>query len=197
MKKLASAVCWEGEKVKGSRFIAHLIPVSVRSDVSQHLSLLWDKHPKATHICFAWRLFDGNSLCSDDGEPKGSAGLPILRHLDGAQLVDVLAAVVRFYGGTKLGVGGLIRAYGGAVSQALRLAKIEEYVLRRMISIQLNYSDYKLLTCVCVRHQVQILNVDFEDNVRFKGLVPLHRVEKFLSELKSAVCGRITYVLEE
>ena len=196
MKKLASAVCWEGEKVKGSRFIAHLIPVSVRPDVSHQLSLLWNKYPKATHICFAWRLFEGGFLSSDDGEPKGSAGLPILRHLDGAQLVDVLGAVVRFYGGTKLGVGGLVRAYGGAVSQALKLAKVEEYVLWKTITAQLNYNDYTVLTTVCAQHQVQVLSVDFEERISFKGLVPLTAVEEFLCDIKAKTCGRVTCLLE-
>ena len=195
MKKLASAVCWEGEKVRGSRFIAHLIPISARSDVSYQLKILWEKYPKAARICYAWRLTQGNSLYCDDGEPKGSAGQPILRHLEGAQVVHVLGAVVRFYGGTKLGVGGLIRAYGGAVSQALAMAKTEEYVLRKTIKIESSYNQYKNLISLCERHEVKILEVDFHEKISVTAGIPLNSMEFFLSELHSY--KGVTYSLEK
>ena len=197
MKKLASAVCWEGEKVKGSRFVTHLIPISTRSEVSHQLSLLWDAYPKATHICYAWRLFEEGFLCCDDGEPKGSAGAPILRHLDGAQLVDVLGAVVRFYGGTKLGVGGLVRAYGGGVSQALKVAYVEDYILTKTIKMELSYSYYKSLISLCELHNIQVLATDYEEKISLRAKVPLNSLESFLSNIQSVGYGRVTYLLED
>ena len=197
MKKLKSAICWEGDKVKGSRFVAHLTPLLSRSDASKNLTLLRERYFKATHVCFAWRLSDGSFLCSDDGEPKGSAGLPILRHLEGAELVDVLGVVVRFYGGTKLGVGGLIRAYGGALSQALKIADVAEFIPKKQINIEVLYPDYQKLISLCQRHRIDILSIEFEARVRLKVCVPLRGLEAFLEETKNTACGRITCLLED
>ncbi|MBM76126.1 MAG: hypothetical protein CMK59_12055 [Proteobacteria bacterium] len=180
MKKLKKAVCYTGDRIKGSRFIANLIPITERSDVVNHLALLREEHSKATHICFAWRIVDGSFSCSDDGEPKGSAGLPILRHLEGFNLIDVLAVVVRYYGGTKLGIGGLIRAYGGAVSEALRLAEIEEFVERKKIKIEVDYANYRWAKSVCQQYEIQISNIDFGEKVLVDGLIPLKRKAGFL-----------------
>src|SRR6476660_5099192 len=96
-------------KDRGSRFIAYAYPIQTADDFKKHLQLLKKEHPKAVHHCFAFRIgLDGNNFrVSDDGEPSGSAGKPILGQIDSKQIVNVLVVVVRYFGGTLLGVPGL------------------------------------------------------------------------------------------
>jgi putative IMPACT (imprinted ancient) family translation regulator len=109
-------------RVKGSTFLAHAAPAddedSARAVLALREKTLWD----ATHHCSAWSLRDGIRRANDHGEPSGSAGAPILAALDGAGLTDAVVVVTRWYGGTKLGVGGLVRAYGDAAAAALEAA---------------------------------------------------------------------------
>ena len=105
---------------KGSRFVALLRPVAGEGEAEAALAELGGAHRGATHLCWAWRLgAPARERSSDAGEPHGTAGLPMLQVLRGAELSDVLAVVLRWYGGVKLGKGGLARAYAGAVREAL------------------------------------------------------------------------------
>jgi len=113
-------------KDKGSRFLAFAFPVGSEDEIKQHLADLRKKYHDARHHCFAWRLgADMNRFRSnDDGEPAGSAGLPILGQIRSRNLTDILVVVVRYFGGTLLGVGGLINAYRSATSDSLEKAAI-------------------------------------------------------------------------
>jgi len=109
-------------EIKKSRFLAWVEPVTDRSAVQARLAELRSQYSDARHVCFAFYV-DGASGMSDDGEPSGTAGKPIFNVISHKHLVNVLAVVVRYFGGVKLGAGGLVRAYGGAVSQALEQAE--------------------------------------------------------------------------
>ena len=105
---------------KGSRFLAIVTPVADQKAAKECLEAIRAHHAQATHHCWAWRIgWPSRERSSDAGEPAGTAGLPILHVLRGAELTDVLAVVVRWFGGTKLGRGGLARAYSGAIREAL------------------------------------------------------------------------------
>lgn len=110
-------------KDRGSKFIAYAYPVQTTEDCKLYLQALKKEHPKAAHHCFAYRLgTDGNTFrVSDDGEPSGTAGKPILGQIDSKQLTDTLVIVVRYFGGTLLGVPGLIQAYKSATAMVLQL----------------------------------------------------------------------------
>ena len=128
-------------KDRGSRFIAYTFPIETVADFREHLALVKKEHPKATHHCFAYRLgIDGNNFrVSDDGEPSGSAGKPILGQIDSKGATNVLIIVVRYFGGTLLGVSGLINAYKTAASLALQVTP----VVPRPILINYRFSfDY-------------------------------------------------------
>lgn len=112
-------------RVRGSRFLALVWPVADEPAVEKHLAACRRTHHDATHIAFAYRLRNGRYRASDAGEPAGTAGRPILAAVDAAGLVDVLAVVARWFGGTKLGTGGLARAYGDAIRAALRAAGVD------------------------------------------------------------------------
>ena len=119
--------------IKKSRFIACIQPVADRASAQAVVQQLWAQHPDATHICWAL-LAGGQSAAVDDGEPSGTAGRPMLEVLRHHDLEGVLATVVRYFGGVKLGAGGLVRAYTDAVAQALQRA--EKVPLRRLCTQQ-------------------------------------------------------------
>ncbi|TNE79218.1 MAG: YigZ family protein [Bacteroidetes bacterium] len=130
-------------KEKGSKFLAFVFPVVDESDIKTKLLDLKTQYPDATHHCYAWLLGANRERerANDDGEPNNSAGRPILRQLYGANLTNVLAVVVRYYGGTKLGVPGLIQAYGGATKMALELSETVELDLRKTYTIEYEFQD--------------------------------------------------------
>ena len=127
-------------EIRKSRFIALAIPVADRDAAMAELRRLREAHPTATHVCWAL-LAGGQSGMSDDGEPSGTAGRPILEVLRHHDLEGVLAAVVRYYGGVKLGAGGLVRAYTDAIASALRNAPVVERVAQSRLAIEIGYAD--------------------------------------------------------
>ena len=128
-------------KDRGSKFLAYAYPVTSTNDVKEQIQLLKKEHPRAVHHCFAYRLgTDGKQYrANDDGEPSGSAGKPMLGQIDSAGLTNVLAVVVRYFGGTLLGVPGLINAYKTAVAEALKEAVIIEKWIEDFFEISFDY----------------------------------------------------------
>lgn len=134
-------------KDRGSRFLAYAFPIQTADDFKKHLKNLKEEHPKAVHHCFAYRLgTDGTAFrAGDDGEPSGTAGKPILGQIDSKNLTNTLVVVVRYFGGTLLGVPGLINAYKTATSLALQLTPIVEKPI--LVPYELEF-DYTLMNDV-------------------------------------------------
>lgn len=134
-------------EIKKSHFIATCVAVSSPEEAQEAITRL--RCPDATHNCWAWRIGDAYRF-NDDGEPGGSAGRPILAAIDGQQFDGVLAHVVRYFGGIKLGVGGLVRAYGNTVAECLRTAEKKEIIAQVSIGFSVGFSDtyaiYGLIT---------------------------------------------------
>jgi len=130
-------------KDRGSKFLAYVYPVKEVSDFKEKLAALKKEHPKAVHHCFAYRLgLDGNNYrVSDDGEPSGTAGRPILGQIDSKQLTNVLIVVVRYFGGTLLGVPGLINAYRTAASLALQITPVVQKPVLLPYRLQFDYTQ--------------------------------------------------------
>jgi uncharacterized YigZ family protein len=126
--------------IRKSRFISYAIPVADRDAAMHELRRLREAHPNATHVCWAL-LAGGQSGMSDDGEPSGTAGRPILEVLRHHDLDGVLAAVVRYYGGVKLGAGGLVRAYTDAIATALQNAERVERIAQVQLAVEVSYPD--------------------------------------------------------
>jgi uncharacterized YigZ family protein len=126
---------------RGSKFLAYAYPVSTATAIKEKLQALKKEHPKANHHCYAWRLgTDGTQYrANDDGEPAGSAGKPILGQIDSFGLTNVLVVVVRYFGGTLLGVPGLINAYKTVTAQALEAAPKTEKWIEEMVEINFDY----------------------------------------------------------
>ncbi len=130
--------------IKKSRFIACVQPVADRAAAQAIVAQLWAEHPGAAHVCWAL-LAGGQSAANDDGEPSGTAGRPMLEVLRHQDLDGVLATVVRYFGGVKLGAGGLVRAYTDAVAQALRTAEKIPQVRQRLLRCEVPYALEGLL----------------------------------------------------
>ncbi|MGB0431912.1 MAG: IMPACT family protein [Bacteroidia bacterium] len=128
-------------KDRGSRFIAYAIRVSSKEEAEQNVAKLHDQHPKSRHVCYAYQL-QNEYRANDDGEPSGSAGLPILNQIKSAGVQNTLVAVVRYFGGTKLGVSGLINAYKISAKEALE--KSETIETEDEISFIIKF-DYALM----------------------------------------------------
>jgi uncharacterized YigZ family protein len=126
-------------RVRGSTFLGHALPVDSEEAARERLAELRTRFWDATHNCSAWRLRSGPYRASDDGEPSGSAGLPILAAIEGADLVDCLVVVTRYFGGTRLGVGGLVRSYGDAAAAALAAAPRRTGLLAARVRVRYAY----------------------------------------------------------
>jgi len=152
---------------RGSRFLARLEPVADEEAAKQHLAALAARHPDASHHCWAWRLGSPpRERSSDAGEPAGTAGRPILRALRGAGVSDVLAVVSRWFGGTRLGRGGLARAYGGAVRAALAATAVGERLAYETIAVTVPYALFGELQRLVQPPEIELASADYGESVR-------------------------------
>ncbi len=153
--------------IKKSRFIGCVRSVSGRAEAQQVVAALWAEHPTATHVCWAL-LAGGQSAGVDAGEPSGTAGRPMLEVLMRQELEGVLATVVRYYGGTPLGAGGLVRAYTDSVAQAL--LKADKVPIRRWLvrNCQVPYAQEGQVRRLLEQHEARLQAVQHHDQVRLQ-----------------------------
>ena len=168
--------------IKKSRFIAYVEPVQNAQDAKDRIREIRDQYSDARHVCFAFYVA-GNSGMSDDGEPSGTAGKPIFNVLNHKSLENILAVVVRYFGGIKLGAGGLSRAYGGAVSQALENAVYQPIEEWRQLNLAFPFALESSIRRVCLNFSVQLENVEYRDQVSAQ----LRVVDSILPEVQAAL----------
>lgn len=161
-------------KDKGSRFIAYAYPILAADEVKNIVENVRQQHHKARHWCYAYRLgVDGNQFrANDDGEPSGSAGRPILGQIDSFELTDVLVVVVRYFGGTLLGVSGLIRAYKTSTQMALQAAQIIEKNIDKTVTICCDYAYLHDAIHIAKSHQARIVQQDLQLNCCLTVAIP-------------------------
>lgn len=153
---------------QGSRFLAVVLPAASEDTARKHLETLGTEHPDATHHCWAWRLGrPPRERSSDAGEPAGTAGMPILQALRGADLSDVLAVVSRWYGGTKLGKGGLARAYAGATRAALENLQVAHRFPTVRLPLELSYDQVGAVRRLVHPPDVEIVDEEYGERVRW------------------------------
>lgn len=128
--------------IKKSKFIGIIIPIDSIDDVNSNLIKLKEEYKNATHYCYAFKLINNKGF-SDDGEPNKTAGIPILNVLEGEELINVLVIVIRYFGGIKLGPGGLIRAYSNTCKEVIKKCTKVDLIKGLEISISFNYSNEK------------------------------------------------------
>jgi uncharacterized YigZ family protein len=190
-RTIAQPLRYEIEKIKGSRFIADVAPVSDDDAAEAFLAQVREAFPDATHHCSAWLIDPEHTRFSDDGEPSGSAGMPILRQLQGSGLVQVAAVVTRYYGGTKLGTGGLVRAYGAAARAALDAAEVVEHIITRSIRITHGYDLTAAVQSVLSEYHLEPVESTYETEVQLTLAVPEEQAEAFVRELGERTAQRV------
>lgn len=184
-------------KVKGSSFIADIVPVANKEAIDLALTAIRKEFYDATHHCFAYRLGPTGSIlrAADDGEPSGTAGKPILLILTSAKLTDVLLVVTRFYGGTKLGTGGLARAYAESAQQAVSMAKIKQVLLTQEITLTFSYDDSSHVERMLSQYEAIKGDSIYLDSVQMKVQLRRSRVEPFIAQITESLHGRVGYWL--
>lgn len=191
MKRLKTAS--EAEiVVKKSRFIAIALPISSLDEVKTLVREVWQRHPEATHVVHAAVIGDSGSLysCSDDREPKNTAGRPALEVLKGSGITDIIVCIVRYFGGTLLGTGGLVKAYGDAVREVLRTVETEEIVRRTGFSILTGYEFYDRIRRALPSYDISGLEEDFGEGIRIRGEIAETQKEAFDELFSSLTMGR-------
>ena len=178
------------EKIKRSIFIAELEPCNDEKEARDFLARVIAEHRDATHNCRAY-VIDGVEYSSDDGEPSGTAGKPILNAIKHSGLVNVMIIVTRYFGGVKLGVRGLIDAYGGVAAKALELAGRIEKIKTFPINISLEYNSMGTITKLLETHGAINLSWEYGENVSVKADVPENFFENLIRELEQFKARKI------
>ncbi|NOY24858.1 MAG: YigZ family protein [Oligoflexia bacterium] len=190
-RTLASRIEHQPDPVKGSRFIGLAAPVSTEEQAASLLDEARQRWPDTTHHCWAWRLVDERARSSDAGEPGGSAGRPILAMIDGHRLHGVAVVVTRWFGGTKLGIGGLIRAYGGCAGQTLDRGQIVARVPTTDLWVEHEYPDTGAVQAVLGSKGIAPRDTSWGVRVRMRLCVPTDQTQDLVDALRNATSGRI------
>ncbi len=174
---------------KKSEFLGFAYPVATEEDAIDHIREIRKKYSDARHCVYAYVLREQNkSRYTDDGEPSGTAGMPVLDCIRKSDLQDCLVIVVRYFGGTLLGTGGLVRAYTAAATDAIRDASVVEYRMMQDIEVCCSYNDYqKLLQAIS---SVFVDDTDFADMVRIQLHLPEECTEHFVDEVRDLTARR-------
>ena len=185
--------------LKKSRFIGHISSVQTEDEATIFIKKIKTKYWDASHNVYAYSLRDGqNRRYSDDGEPQGTAGMPVLDVLLKEDIFDAVLVVTRYFGGTMLGAGGLVRAYSHTAKQAIDEAGIKIIKLYTVMSIDCPYSDYKSINSLIIEFLGVIVSCDFLDTIQLIFKIPNDEKELFVKKFNDLVFGRIEInVMEE
>jgi uncharacterized YigZ family protein len=173
-------------KDRGSKFIAYAYPAQTVEDCKQCLQQLKKEHPKAVHHCFAYRLgWDGNLFrVSDDGEPSGTAGRPILGQIDSKELTNIVVIVVRYFGGTLLGVPGLIQAYKSVTAMALQLVPVVQKPIEVTYDLHFDYTLMNEVMIIVKQYGCSVVGQEMQLFCLLKIGIPKARLDEVLYKLK-------------
>jgi uncharacterized YigZ family protein len=170
-------------KVQGSRFISHILHASSAEDAVVKYEETKKKFHDATHNCFAYRIDENQFRYSDDGEPSDTAGRPMFQVLEGRKILQVLAVVTRYFGGTKLGTGGLIRAYSDSVKDGLQKIKLIEKIKSKEVKITTRYDLLPDVNKIISKYSGLVVTSDYSEKVVLVCQIPLSRYESFQKEM--------------
>lgn len=183
----------EGEITeKKSRFICNIYHIENENEISTYIEALRKKHYQAKHVCYAAILGEAGDIkkYSDDGEPSGTAGRPMLEMLSGRELTNVLVCVTRYFGGVLLGTGGLLRAYTDALDDALDNAIIVTRRLCRKVVCQVDYQTVGKIKYKLENYEAEVVNEEYSDRVKITISIPDEKTEAFLAFVTEISSGR-------
>ena len=181
----------EIDKIKGSRFIGLARPCATIEDVEVWSQELWGRYASARHVCWAYRGAHPDHIrYVDDGEPSGTAGKPILTVIEGRGLESTAVAVVRYFGGTKLGTGGLARAYSTAAQAVLEACPIQELLLRTQLTFSVAYGFESTLMYLLTQNQAQILSRDYQAQATITAILTQQAADIICTEVVERTANR-------
>lgn len=188
MKEAYFTIYQNGEhqiEIKKSKFICHLFRIESEEQAKEYIAKIKKEHYKANHNCSAYMLGENFEIqrSSDDGEPSGTAGVPMLEVLKKNQLQNTLAIVTRYFGGIKLGAGGLIRAYSTSVSEALKEIGIVQGKLQQLLDITIDYHQLGKLQNYLENEQISIQEIDYLEQITVKVAIDINQCESFQNAL--------------
>ena len=184
---------------KKSRFIATVKPVKTEAEAIAFIESLKKKYWNATHNCFAYVIGEHFQVqrCSDDGEPSGTAGKPMLDVLLGEEIHDTVVVVTRYFGGTLLGTGGLVRAYQASTKAGLEASTVITKMHGHKVSVGTDYTGLGKIQYILGQRGIQILDSEYTDRVELRVLVPEAEVKSVLDEIKEGTNGQAKMELLE
>lgn len=180
---------------KKSRFIATAIHVESEEEAIAHIESFKKRYWDARHNCYAFILGMGSETMrfSDDGEPQGTAGKPILEVLKGRELTNILVIVTRYFGGVLLGTGGLVRAYTDSTVEALNNASLKQMCLMQEVSISVDYSSIGKLKYILANEGIEIVDEQYTDMVVVKAAIQLKNVDNMINKITDATSGKAVF----
>lgn len=178
--------------IKKSRFITTLLPIENASDAEEKLAILNKKYSDATHNCYAYisNIIATEQRFSDNGEPQGTAGIPMLDVLKKRRVYMTLAVVTRYFGGIKLGASGLVRAYSESVATALDEADIRKFVVSDIANVVISYNVYEKINEFISLSEGKVITTEYSDNVSITFAVPTDNYEKLKEKIIDFTNGR-------
>ncbi len=187
------------EVIRRSRFITTADYTPTVEAAQQFIQEIRSEFADASHNCWAYLVGPPGSTAhvgmSDDGEPSGTAGRPMLAVLQGSGVGDITVVVTRYFGGTKLGTGGLVRAYAGGVKAVLEALPLTEKVERSTVRIEIPYALFEPLQRVLPEYEAEITDQQFAEAVTLEIRLPVEHVERFTARVQDMSRGRATYVV--
>lgn len=178
---------------KKSRFISLVYPIQTAQDAIAKIEEIKKKYWDARHHIHAYITMDGTARFSDDGEPSGTAGKPVLDLLLNKDIRGILVVVVRYFGGILLGTGGLVRAYTSAGIEGLQAAEIVELEEGFLVDYEMDYDFYGKVRYLCESHEIPILHTDFSAKVCLQVVVKKAKKEQFLKLIENETAGKLHY----
>lgn len=180
--------------IKKSRFICSIARVSTEEEAQQFIEQVSTENRKATHNCYAYMVGDRDQIQreSDNGEPSGTAGIPILESLQLAKIHNVVAVVTRYFGGIKLGAGGLIRAYSNSATNAIHKAGLVQRIKQAVLEITVNYSQHDSLLHYLKEQGIEVADEQFSATVQTNVYVDEEKVDSFTEELINRFNDQLT-----
>lgn len=176
---------------KKSKFISSVKPVSSEKDAIEYLSEIRSKYPDATHNVYAYVIDENNIFrYSDDGEPSGTAGMPVLDTIRNSGIVDVVVVITRYFGGTLLGTGGLVRAYGASAKKGLTESRIVTRRLCDIVSVRADYTLVGKLQYKIASDGYILENTIYDNEVTFKICSPIDNTGKLIEEITDLTNGK-------
>ena len=182
---------------KKSKFIAEIHPVSNIQQVENKIKDIKKKYYDAKHHCIAYRIIDEGRVverASDDGEPSGTAGAPMLNLLKGNNLCNVVVVVTRYFGGILLGTGGLVRAYSEATNLVIQKSKLVCKTGGFEITLKLDYSNLDTFSYYCKNNNIKILNIEYSEKINIKIEIESNKKEILIQEIENKVLSGIAIV---